>query len=650
VYALAEPVLRVVPAPDHWGDDCETGHDETPSPMAAYRAAQLANKLYYGDNLDILRDFPAECVDLVYLDPPWNSNADYNVIFRDESGRKSEAQRQAFEGTWHWGPIAEDHFDYLTRTARHTGTVPAPVSTLIAALRASVGENQVMAYVVEMTVRLVELHRVLKPTGSLYLHSDPTTSHYLKIVLDALFRAPNFRSEITWKRSNVHNDSKGWSAVSDKLLYYVKDLRKAYVWNPPRAAYSKGYVAQRYRHQEPDGRRYMLDNMTSPSPRPNMMYEWKGYASPRLGWRFERATMERLDAEGRIWYPDSLTKRPRLKRYLDEMPGAPLTNVWTDILPINSQARERIGWGTQKPVALLSRIIAASSLPGDLVLDPFCGCGTALDAAETLDRNWIGIDITWYAMAVMRARLRGRFGIEAQVEGAPTEVEGARQLAQQLPNGREQFEAWALSLIGAIPHGGPQRRGADQGADGLITFSGAGGAYESAIVSVKSGPFQSAHVQQLRGAMERHHGAMGLFVTLEEATGPMKREAATAGVYHSDVSGQDYPRVQVLSIRDLLERGRRAELPPLLASPFRETFWSEVEVPKVPRPKRPRPIREAVRYPQGQPPPTEHPLVAELRETYAAKEELSPGAPRSPRTSKRGRTAPLPSPGSADTD
>jgi site-specific DNA-methyltransferase (adenine-specific) len=629
------------------------GASGRPGTSAAVRASasELANKLYYGDNLDILRDFPGECVDLVYLDPPWNPKADYNVIFRDESGRKSDAQRVAFQGTWHWGPTAEDHYAYLTQTARHHGLVPAPVGTLIAALRAAIGTNPMMAYVVEMTIRLVDIHRVMKPTGSLYLHSDPTASHYLKIVLDALFGAPNFRSEITWQRTNVHNDSKGWSAVADKLLYYVKDARQPYVWNAPRLPHSAAYIESKYRYRDPDGRQFRLDNMTSPSPRPNMMYEWKGHASPRFGWRYEPATMERLDAEGRISYPDSVTKRPQLKRYLDEMPGVPITNIWTDIRPINSQARERTGWGTQKPLSLLRRIIEASSSPGDLVLDPFCGCGTALDAAEGLGRRWIGIDITWYAIAVMKSRLRLQYGIVPQIEGAPTEVEGARQLAMQLPDGREQFEAWALSLVGAIPHGGPQKRGADQGADGVITFSGAGGGFESAIVSAKSGHVQAAYVQQLKGAMQRHGASMGLFVTLEEPTGPMREEAATAGLYHSDVSNRDYPRLQILTIRDLIEKGRKPNLPPLVSAAFRETFWSDEDVPKVPRPKRPRLIREAVGYPQRQPPPpVEHPRVAELREAYAERDTLSPEAPRSPRTSKRDRSAPLPSPGSGDTD
>jgi len=329
------------------------------------------NVLYYGDNLDILRRYiPDESVDLVYLDPPFNSDRNYNVIFKDESGRKSDAQLLAFEDTWHWGPSAEATYAYLTETGRHQGKVPDTVSTLMGALRSGIGENQMMAYLVEMAVRLVELRRVLKPTGSLYLHCDPTASHYLKVGLDAIFGPQNFRSDITWKRTNVHSDSKSWSAVADTLLYYAKDARRPFTWNPERATHSEEYVRSKYRYEDSDGRRYMLDNMTSPNPRPNMMYEWKGHASPAMGWRYELSRMTKLDAEGRIWYPNSKDKRPRLKRYLDEMPGTLLTNVWTDIDPINSQARERLGYPAQKPSALLERIISASSNPGDVILDP----------------------------------------------------------------------------------------------------------------------------------------------------------------------------------------------------------------------------------------------------------------------------------------
>lgn len=528
------------------------------------------NLLYYGDNLDILRRYiPDESVDLVYLDPPFNSDRAYNVIFKNEAGRNTDAQLVAFEDTWHWGPNAEKVYAYLTNTARHEGRVADQVSTLIAALRKGIGENQMMAYIVEMAARLVELHRSLKPTGSLYLHCDPTASHYLKVILDAIFGPENFRSDITWKRTNVHSDSKNWSAVADTLLYYVKDARKPFTWNPIRVEHGEEYLRSKYRYKDADGRVYRLDNMTSPNPRPNMTYEWKGHASPPMGWRYERATMERLDAEGRIWYPDSKAKRPQLKRYLDEMSGTLLTNVWTDIDPINSQAHERLGYPTQKPVALLERILAASSNPGDVVLDPFCGCGTALVAAEKLRRRWIGIDITYLAIAVMRARLKDSFAIEdVPVVGQPTEVEGARQLAQSA-EGRYQFQWWALGLVDAQPLGGVEKKGADRGIDGVITFTDKHGELTSVLVSVKSGHVNSSMVRDLKGTMDRDKAAIGVFITLDEPSKEMHLEADTAGIWHSDVWKRDYRRIQLITIEELLV-GKKPQLPPFVMPTYQQ--------------------------------------------------------------------------------
>jgi site-specific DNA-methyltransferase (adenine-specific) len=630
--------------------------------MAVYRADGLPNKLYYGDNLDILMDFPDGCVDLVYLDPPWNAKVDYNVIFRDESGKKSEAQRQAFEGTWQWGPKAEEHYAYLTQTARNKGRVPAPISTLIAALHSS-GTTPMLAYIVEMTIRLVQMHRVLKDSGSLFLHSDPTASHYLKLVLDALFGGPNFRNEIIWKRTGSHNSANRFGPVHDVILFYAKtDKARFERKNGP---YAEGYVGSHFRSLDDRGL-FQAVSLTGPGVRSGDSGKpWGGYAPTSVGRHWQPASylyskfrqltdqdlaqyplIERLDKlnEVGLIYKPKPASVPRYRFYLADAPGTPLADVWTDIPPLNSQARERTGWGTQKPVALLRRMIEATTRPDDIVLDPFCGCGTALDAAEGLGRRWIGIDITWHAMAVMKARLRTRFGIHAQVEGAPTEVEGARQLSMQKPDGRDQFEAWALTLVGAIPHGGPQKKGADQGADGLITFSGRDGALESAIVSVKSGHVEAGDIQKLKGAMQRHGGSMGLFVTLEKPSRPMKQEAATSGLYHSDVSDKDYQRVQILSIQDLIEDGREPDLPPLLATEYRETLWSVDEVPAIPRrkptrrrtPIKPTPLKVAAALAESE-------LVGTLREEYAARVQASPAEPRSPRTSKRDRTARLPS-------
>ena len=243
----------------------------------------MTNRLYYGDNLEVLRDpsqFPDESVDLIYLDPPFNSNAGYNVLFKSASGAGANASIEAFDDTWTWGTSAQNALmDIAAGTNR-------PLTVMMQAMHSAIGENPLMAYLAMMAVRLVELHRVLRPTGSLYLHCDPTASHYLKLVMDAVFGAENFRNEITWKRTNTHNDSKTWSRVSDILLFYSKG--KVFTWNTPREPHSEAYKASKYRHDDDDSRGvYQLDNMVSPNPRPNMMYEWLGFPFPQMGWRYQ---------------------------------------------------------------------------------------------------------------------------------------------------------------------------------------------------------------------------------------------------------------------------------------------------------------------------------------------------------------------------
>ncbi len=518
------------------------------------------NVLYYGDNLDILRThIPDESIDLVYLDPPFNSNRSYNVLFHESSGGGSEAQIEAFEDTWHWGPVAARAYEEVM-TGPHQN-----VARVLKAMVDGVGHNDVTAYLTMMAVRLVELHRVLKPTGSIYLHCDPTTGHYLKLTLDSIFGPTNFRNEVTWKRTNVHSDSKRWSDVSDRLLYYLKDSRSSPTWNPVWGSHSPEYVAAKYRHVDPDGRRYRLDNMTSPNPRPHMMYEWKGYPPPRYGWRYSRETMSRLDSEGRIRYPADKSRRPQLKRYLDEQRGRLMTDIWTDIAPINSQARERLGYPTQKPLVLLERIITASSNQGDVVLDPFCGCGTAVHAAHKLGRRWIGIDITYLAIGLVRRRMQDAFpGIEIKEIGAPVDLTGARALAA---HDKYQFQWWALDRLGAQPVSG-KKKGSDKGIDGVIPFfAGPKEDYKRVLVSVKGGEHVGVTmVRDLVGVLEREKEPIGLLLTLEPPTQPMLTEAATAGFYHSDFWQKDYPRVQTLTIEEMFA-GRRPEMPPQ-TSPF----------------------------------------------------------------------------------
>ena len=435
---------------------------------------------------------------------------------------------------------------------------------MIGAMRQFIGTNQMMAYLVMMAARLVELHRVLKPTGSLYLHCDPTASHYLKIILDTIFGPERFFNEIVWKRTTTHSDAKRWSPVSDTILAYTKT--NTFTWNPLYSAHNDEYISAKYHFDDNDDRgQYTLDNMTSPNPRPNMMYEWKGHASPPAGWRYSRETMQKLDDEGRIWYPDSKVKRPRLKRYLNEMSGRIHDNIWLDISPLNSQAAERLGYPTQKPLALLERIIAASSNPGDVVLDPFCGCGTAVAAAEKLGRKWIGIDITHLSIALQKYRMEQMFpGIIFAIVGEPEDIGAARQLAS---DDRYQFQWWALSLVRARPLGGEAgsktgKKGSDKGIDGIISFiDDASSKPKRVLVQVKSGKVKSGDIRDLVGTVQRENAAIGVFITLEDPSRDMLTEAVSAGFYRWPGWQRDYPRIQILTISELL-RGNELKMPP----------------------------------------------------------------------------------------
>ena len=518
----------------------------------------MTNRLYYGDNLDVLREQIADAsVDLIYLDPPFNSNADYNVLFRAPAGKQSEAQIEAFQDTWHWGDSAARAFDDVLHSP-HTNA-----ATMLRAMRSFLGENDMMAYLAMMAVRLIELHRVLKPMGSLYLHCDPTASHYLKILLDAVFGGDAFRNEIVWKRTTTHNDSKTWSRVSDTILFYTRGSK--FTWNTPRDDHSESYVASKYRGDDGDGRKYMLDNMTSPNPRPNMMYEWQGFPFPPMGWRYSKETMAKLDSENRIWYPRNedasfdIRRRPRVKKYLDEMSGAVIGSVWSDISPINSQAAERLGYPTQKPLALLERIIQASSNEGDVILDPFCGCGTAVHAAQKLNRQWIGIDITHLSISLIERRLKDAFaGINFEVLGTPKDFSGAQDLAQR---DKYQFQWWAVSLVDAVPQGG-KKKGADRGIDGIrwVRTGPKDGDVEQVLVSVKGGEnVSSPMVRDLKGTVERENAAGGLFITLATPTREMLREAASSGFFDSPFGR--HPKIQILTIQELMV-GMKPELPP----------------------------------------------------------------------------------------
>lgn len=410
------------------------------------------NTLFYGDNLPILREhLPDESVDLVYLDPPFNSQRAYNVSLKDESGGEAHAQIAAFADTWNWDESASFTYQDLVENA------PTNVARMISAMRDFIGPNALMAYLVMMTARLIELRRVLKPTGSLYLHCDPAASHYLKIVMDTIFGVQNFVNEIVWKRSDAHNDSKQgakhYGRIHDVLLFYAKSEQsrfKAIYRSLPQST-----VDNWYKNIEPEtGRRFNKADVTGPggAAKGNPFYEWKGVSRY---WRYSKENMEKLDSEGKLVY--SKSGMPYEKRYLDESKGVAVQDWWDDIQMLRgiTDNGERLGYPTQKPLALLERIIEASSNEGDVILDPFCGCGTAVVAAQKLNRKWIGIDITHLSIALMKYRLLDSFEMKAgkdyQVLGEPEDLASAKQLAQ---DDRYQFQFWALSLIDAKPLGG----------------------------------------------------------------------------------------------------------------------------------------------------------------------------------------------------
>lgn len=515
-----------------------------PSPQPRGGMAPLSDEgtLYYGDNLDVLRRYVAdESVDLVYLDPPFNSNQDYNVLFAESTGDRSAAQVKAFEDTWHWDEASARAYQEVV-----TGDNDR-VARAMEAFRALLGENDMLAYLAMMAPRLVELRRVLNPTGSIYLHCDPTASAHLRLLMDATFGPVHFRNEIVWQRSAAKGHaSTRFPSAHDSLLYYVKGDESA-TWNRLRRPHRQEYLDSHYASVEPDtGRRYTLGDCLNPNHnRPNLTYEWHGHVRV---WRWTRDKMQALHDQGRLVYTKS--GMPRYKRYLDEMEGTPITSVWTDIPPLNSQAQERLGYPTQKPEALLERIIQASSNHGDIVLDPFCGCGTAVSVAQRFNRQWIGIDITHLAINLIRTRLWDAFGESAhfRVVGEPTDLAGARALADQ---DAFQFQCWALGLVIARPAGGV-KKGADGGVDGRLRFFDEAGAAKLIVLQVKSGHLKATDIRDLRGTIDREQAAIGVMLAMEPPTAPMRREAMSAGFYRSPWDQHDYPRLQILTVQDLL--------------------------------------------------------------------------------------------------
>ena len=519
----------------------------------------MTNTLYYGDNLHVLRDHVAsESVDLVYLDPPFNSNANYNILFRGPEGNSSESQIEAFEDTWHWNESAESAFDEVMRSGN------TDAFTLLRAMRDFLGDNDMMAYLAMMAVRLIELHRVLKPTGSLYLHCDPTASHYLKLLLDGVFGPKVYRNEIIWKRTSAHGDaSVSYGDVTDTILFYSKTDKST--WNRQFMPLSDAHIEAKYGNADDNGRQFTTRDLRSPSPRPNLTYTYKGYEPHPNGWSISRELMEDYDERGLLYYPKKEGGRLRLKIYLDEREGRRLQNLWDDIPPINSRAQERLGYPTQKPLALLERIIAASSNPGDMVLDPFCGCGTAVHAAQKLGREWIGIDVTHLAVGLIEKRMKDAFpDIAFEVKGRPQDLKSAQDLAER---DKHQFELWALSVVDADPWKGG-RKGPDSGIDGIIWFKPDGKKTEKAIVEVKGGGVGVKDVGRLAQVMDRENAKIGVLVTAQPPTRAMERDAAAVGMWENEFTSRKHARLQIITLAELFQN-KRPDIP-----------WIDVSVQK----------------------------------------------------------------------
>ena len=354
--------------------------------------------LWTGDNLDIMRGMNSGTVDLIYLDPPFNSNRDYAAPIG------SEAAGAAFKDTWALSDVDEAwHGEIADRD-------PALYAIIDAAGHSH--SKGMKSYLIMMAVRLMEMRRLLKETGSIYLHCDPTASHYIKTLMDAIFGTGNFRSEVAWKRSGAHSDARQGrrqhGRIHDVLLFYTKT--DDWIWIPQHTPYDREYIEKSYRHmEEGTGRRFRLDNLTGPggAAKGNPSYKLMGITRY---WRYSQEKMQELVDAGRV-VQTAPGRVPAYKRYLDEMPGVPLQDIWTDIGPIQSQSKERVGYPTQKPLALLDRIIKASSNEGDIVLDPFAGCATACVAAERLQREWVGIDLSPLAAKLVKSRLQKEMGL-----------------------------------------------------------------------------------------------------------------------------------------------------------------------------------------------------------------------------------------------
>lgn len=506
-----------------------------------------SNHLYYGDNLTIMKGIPSSSVDLIYLDPPFNSQRSYNLIYKRLTGQPVPEQEEAFCDAWEMDPEKEDMARRMPIVFREYGVDEDLVKFWVAWINAlRYTQPRLLAYLIYMSYRLFEMYRILNSRGSLYLHCDPNASHYIKVILDGIFNHQNFRNEIIWKRTNAKGLAFTRLASNhDVILRYTKSDK--FTWNPQYTHHDPDYVNKFYRHvEDKTGRRYTLADLTNPNRnRPNLTYEFLGVTRV---WRWTKERMQAAYDQGLV-IQSTPGAVPRLKRYLDEQEGNPIDDIWTDILPIQAQAKERLGYPTQKPLALLRRIIATSTNEGDIVFDPFCGCGTTIYAAHEMGRKWLGCDIAILSIRIVRDILLKRYGLEEgrnyMVSGVPKSVEGAQELFAHDPH---QFQHWAVELAGGFASA---KFTGDRGIDGRIHFETKEG-LKNMILSVKGGSKPTpAWMRELRGVVEREEDTeLGGLICLESPTKGIRQEVADGGRY--EYMGKKYDRLQVRTIEDLL--------------------------------------------------------------------------------------------------
>jgi DNA modification methylase len=525
----------------------------------------MVNQLYYGDNLEVLRRYiKDESVDLCYIDPPFNSKRNYNQIYNN-IGAEDKAQAQAFIDTWEWDDHAIRGINEIL--INYHGLFTQQCIALITGLSNVLGKGSLLAYLVSMTLRITEIHRVLKPTGSFYLHCDPTASHYLKLILDAVFCSNKgiYQSEIVWKRTTAHGNakqgSKKFEINFDIIFLYSKTNQ--YTFNTIYRPFQEDQLEQQYNKVDQNGRRYRLVTPTAAKGGGDTSYEFHGVQPPKgRFWAYSKENMEKFYEDNKLYFSSS--GQPYIKYYLDERPGVAVMSFWDDIKPMSPTSKERLGYPTQKPESLLERIIKASSKENDIVLDAYCGCGTTVAVCQKLDRQWIGIDITYQSISLILKRLEDSFpGVlkTIKLHGIPKDIESAKALANKTDDRtRKEFEKWAILTYTNNKAVINAKKGADKGIDGIVYFQGDKNDPEKIIFQVKSGKVKSGDIRDLLGTMTLESASLAIFITLEEPTKDMLKTAKSAGFYQSKYMSHSCDKIQIVTIKEIIEDQQRLNI------------------------------------------------------------------------------------------